>query len=465
MPTRVVAPELATAASERSAGERERVLSLVRHYGWNATAFQTLEQGYSYFFHGEGCVAYVDTGRAWVAAGAPLAPVEAMAELVRAFVAQARRARRRCCFFATEERLLTLAGDELRSLRIGEQPVWDPQEWPDILRQRASLREQLRRARAKGVTVREVTATELQGGVTHEGIARVAERWLSSRAMAPMDFLVRLELFSFSEERRCFVAELGGRVVGVAGVVPVPARAGWFVEDLVRDPTAPNGTGELLIDAVMRWAAALSCGWLTLGLAPLAGDVSPLLRAARSSSALLYDFNGLRTYKAKLQPELWLPIFLSYPPSQGAFVSLLDAVIAFTKTGFWHFAWRTLTRGPIVVVRALTVLLLPWTLLLALAPAQRWFGSAWLKWAWVVFDLVVAAGLFRFLYKRSTSVLTALAVAVTADAVLTPLQALLWNLPHAEGALDYLAITLGCLAPTLAAIVLWGARRARVEAA
>jgi phosphatidylglycerol lysyltransferase len=189
------------------------------------------------------------------------------------------------------------------------------------------------------------------------------------------------------------------------------------------------------------------------------------LRAARESSTLLYDFNGVRTYKAKLQPELWLPIFLSYPPSQGAVVSLLDALIAFTKTGFWHFAWRTLTRGPIVVVRALTVLLLPWTMLLILAPAQRWFGSAWLKWAWVVFDVLVAAGLFRFLYKRSTSVLTALAIAVTADAVLTPVQALLWNLPHAEGALDYIAIMLGCLAPALAAIVLWGARRARVEAA
>jgi phosphatidylglycerol lysyltransferase len=387
-----------------------------------------------------------------------------MADVLQAFVARARSARRRCCFFATEERLVHLAGDELCSLRIGEQPVWDPQDWPEILRRRASLREQLRRSRAKGVTVREVTADELRAGVTHDDIARVTKRWLSSRAMAPMDFLVRLELFSFTEERRCFVAELAGRVVGVAGVVPVPARAGWFIEDLVRDPSAPNGTGEALIDAVMRWAAARSCHWLTLGLAPLAGDVSPLLRAARRSSALLYDFNGLRTYKAKLQPESWLPIFLSYPPSQGALVSLLDALIAFTKTGFWHFAWRTLTRGPIVVVRALAVLLVPWTLLLALAPAPRWFGSARIKWAWVLFDVLLAAGLFRFLQKRRAHLLTALAIAVTADAVLTPVQAVLWNLPRAQGALDYLAVAVSCLAPVVAAIVLWGARRARVRA-
>ena len=51
-----------------------RVSALVRRYGWNATSFQVLEPGYRYFFHGpDAAVAYVDTGRAWVAAGAPAA--------------------------------------------------------------------------------------------------------------------------------------------------------------------------------------------------------------------------------------------------------------------------------------------------------------------------------------------------------------------------------------------------------
>ncbi|HYP86579.1 MAG TPA: DUF2156 domain-containing protein [Polyangiaceae bacterium] len=443
--------------------QRERVLELVRRYGWNATAFQTLEQGYRYFFEAEGCVAYVDTGRAWVVAGAPIAPSSEIASLLASFLASAHAARRRVCLFATEERLQQLAGEQLRALRIGEQPVWDPGQWPDILRRRRSLREQLRRARAKGVVVREIAAGELELGSTRERIARVAERWQNTRQMAPMDFLVRLELFSFTADRRCFVAEQAGRVVGVAGVVPVPARSGWFVEDLVRDPTAPNGTIELLIDCVMRWASEHDCRWLTLGLAPLAGDVSPLLRAARASGELLYDFKGLRSYKGKLEPEAWLPIFLSYPPTQGALISLLDALSAFTRTGFWGFGWRTLTRGPIVVVRVLALLLVPWTLLLALAPVEPWFGRPWLKWGWVAFDVVVAAGLFRFIYKRSTSSLTPLAVAVVCDALLTPLQALLWNLPRARSGADYAIIALACLAPVLASVVLWGARRFRLS--
>lgn len=445
------------------AQQRERALELVRRHGWNATSFQTLEEGYRYFFHEGGCVAYVDTGHAWVVAGAPIAPPAAIDAILRAFLAAARATQRRVCLFATEQRLLDLAGSQLRSLRIGEQPVWDPRKWPEILKRRRSLREQLRRARVKAVTVREVTTAELEGGVTREGIERVTERWLKSRRMAPMEFLVRLELFSFTADRRCFVAERAGKIIGVAGVVPVPARAGWFIEDLVRDPSAPNGTAELLIDGVMRWAGDQGCSWLTLGLAPLAGDVSPLLRAAARGGKPLYDFGGVRSYKAKLEPERWLPLFLSYPPNQSAWRSVLDALWAFTHTGFWGFGWRTLTRGPIVVVRALAVLLLPWTLLMAFAPAEHWFGAAWLKWSWVVFDLAVAAGLFRFLYKRTTSSLTPLAIAVTLDAVLTPMQAVIWNLPRARSLLDYAVIALACSAPPLASVVLWGARRFRLS--
>lgn len=443
--------------------ERERALELVRRHGWNATSFQTLEQGYRYFFEADGFVAYFDSGSAWVVAGAPIAAAGEIARILRSFLAAAQSAGRRVCLFAVEQRLLELAPGQLLTLRIGEQPVWNPQKWSEVLARRRSLREQLRRARAKGVTVREVRAEELEAGLTREGIERVADRWLKAKNLAPMDFLVRLELFSFAADRRCFVAERTGKIVGVVGVVPVPARAGWFIEDLVRDPEAPNGTAELLIDGVMRWSGEAGCSWLTLGLAPLAGDVSPLLRAARASGKLLYDFKGLRSYKAKLEPEHWVPIFLAYPTSQSAWRSVLDALWAFTRTGFWSFGFRTLTRGPIVVVRALALLLVPWTLLLALAPAELWFGSAWLKWAWVAFDVLVAAGLFRFLAKRSTSSLTPLAVAVTFDALLTPLQAVLWNLPRARSVLDYVIIGLACAAPLLASVVLWGARNFRAS--
>ncbi|AKU94799.1 hypothetical protein AKJ09_01463 [Labilithrix luteola] len=438
------------------------MLDLVRRHGWNATAFQTLGGEYSYFFHGEGeargCVAYVDTGRAWVAAGAPIVAEESIAELATEFVRAARAAGKRCCFFAVEDRLPDATGEALRSIRIGEQPVWDPREWPEILREHKSLREQLRRARAKGVRVREVSPEELAHGPTGEAIRTVAERWLAAHEMAPMGFLVDVEPLSRAPHRACFVAEREGTVIGFAGVIPVPARGGWFVENLLRVPDAPNGTAELLVDTVMRWAANVKCQWLTLGLAPLAGDVPGALRFARRFSAPLYDFEGLRRYKAKLQPRVWSAIHLSYPSEQSAGASLFDALEAFTRGGFVRFGLATLLRGPTFVLRLLALALVPWTILLAIAPARLWFGTPAVKWFWVAFDIVVALGLFRLLRTRDVALMTVLAVAVTSDALLTLVEAIVWNVRHMQGVGDALVVLAACAAPALASVVLWGAR-------
>jgi phosphatidylglycerol lysyltransferase len=443
---------------------RLRVLELVRQHGWNATAFQTLERHYSYFFAGDdACVAYVDTGGAWVAAGAPIAAPDAIPATAASFVEGARAEGRRACFAAAEDRLRLMLGSAFRSLVIGEQPVWDPREWPEVLGARRSLREQLRRARAKGVVVRLLSAAELASPSMRAQLTGVVESWLSSRTMAPMGFLVHVDPFTFPAFRRCFVAERNGDVIAFAGVIPVPARGGWFIEDLIRTREAPNGTGELLTDAVMRWTAAEGSDWVTLGLAPLAGHVTGILRAARKSTSLLYDFQGLQRYKAKLRPDAWSRIYVLYPQSQSAWRSIIDMLTAFSRGGLLRFGVRTLLRGPTAVLRVLAVLLVPWTVVLALAPVDRWFPGPIVRWGWVLFDVAVLAGLVRLIRQPSRTMVTLLAAAVSVDAVLTLFEAILWNIPRARGIADVAIIACACLAPIVAAAVLWGARSARLR--
>jgi phosphatidylglycerol lysyltransferase len=172
----------------------------------------------------------------------------------------------------------------------------------------------------------------------------LADRWLTTRPMAPMGFLVRLDLFSFLEERRFFVAEHEGRVVGALGCVPVYTRGGWLFEDLLRVPDAPNGTADVLIDCAMRDIAADGASYATLGLAPLAGRVSGWLRAARRWGRPLYDFDGIRAFKARLRPHAWDPIYLSYPRDQIGMVAVLDTLRAFAEGGLVRFAVETLRR-------------------------------------------------------------------------------------------------------------------------
>jgi phosphatidylglycerol lysyltransferase len=435
---------------------REFARELVREHGFNATSFQTVGEGFSYFFQGEAYVAYADTGAAWVAAGAPVCRADALRGTVQAFTQAAGSAGRRCCFFGVEPRLLTAAEGLLDRVQIGEQPVWNPADWEASLRAHRGLREQLRRARAKGVTVRDASDAEQRS--LAEPLHRLSQRWLATRAMPPMGFLVAVSSALDATDGKRFVAWWGGRIVGVAHVLPVPGRNGWFLEHLLRDPEAPNGSVELLVDAVMRWAASMGCSWLTLGLSPLSGSVPPPLRFARKRLRFLYDFEGLRRFKQKLRPCDAIPIYLAFPPSQSAVRSMLDALTAFSAGGMLHFGFRFVLRGHPAVLGALAALLVPWTVLLAFASPDVWFaGHASVKWAWVSFDVVVCAGLVTLLRRPSWWLAALLATMVSADALLTALEAALWNLPRLSTWLEGVLIALACTAPAFASLTLWGA--------
>ncbi|MFE8602923.1 phosphatidylglycerol lysyltransferase domain-containing protein [Archangium violaceum] len=440
--------------------EHARVLGLLKRHGWNATSFQVLEPGYSYWFDGEdACVAYVDTGQAWVVAGAPIAPHERLGEVARRFEAHAAASGRRLCFFATEQRMLDAA--PLNGMTIGEQPVWDPRLWELSVRESRSLREQLRRARAKGVRVREVSPSELRDAAhpVRAGVDGLMERWLSARRMAPMGFLVQLSPFAWAEERRSFVAERDGEVVAFLSAVPVYARNGWLVQHLLRDARAPNGTAELLVDAVMRAAASEGRGYLTMGLAPLAGEVDGWLRAARVVGTPLYDFEGLRAFKARLRPHAWHRIHLAWPARHGSPLPLYDALRAFARGSLTRFGLATLLRRPLPLVWLLAVLLVPWTVLLALPANTHRFPSPLVQWGWVLFDVGLAVGLFSLVRRWRSGLALLLASLITGDACLTLLEALLYNLPRARGLGDWLVMGVAVLAPATAAVLLFWARK------
>src|SRR5690606_30067269 len=206
-------------------------------------------------------------------------------------------------FFGVERPDWAEAG--FQSLHLGEQPEFTPEGWLRTLQGHRSLREQLRRARAKGVTIRRVSPAELEEGTPlRRRLEAMAAAWLGSRPLEPMGFLVALEPFWNPSAHHYLVAEREGTAVGFLSAVPIPREAGALVEDLLRDAEAPNGTIELLLDACMRGLPPKTR--VTLGLAPLSGgEVATWARLARAMGRPLYDFKGLRAFKARLRPPHW----------------------------------------------------------------------------------------------------------------------------------------------------------------
>lgn len=311
-----------TAAASGPADERvERARELVLRHGWNATAYQILNPGIRLWFSREedAVVGFVDSHGVRVVAGAPVCPEERLGDVARAFEEETTREGLRVCYFCAGSRLHQVACDAVRyrSVVIGAQPAWDPDDWVVMVGEHASLRAQLHRARNKGIRVEEWTAERAS---RDPELRRCLAEWLETRGLPPLHFLVETRTLDRVYDRRVFVAMRDGAVAGFLVASPIPARRGWLIEQIIRGRGAPNGTAELMIDAAVRAVGADGSHYVTLGLSPLSVRAGPLgaggpgwLRALlgwmRVHVHRFYNFEGLESFKAKFRPAVWEPIF------------------------------------------------------------------------------------------------------------------------------------------------------------
>jgi phosphatidylglycerol lysyltransferase len=91
--------------------------------------------------------------------------------------------------------------------------------------------------------------------------------------------------------------------------------------DLMRHlPDAPHGVMDYLFLHVMLWGAQQGYQWFNLGMAPLSGLEDRALAPLWNRLGALvfhhgehfYNFQGLRQYKAKFDPQ-WEPKYLAFP--------------------------------------------------------------------------------------------------------------------------------------------------------
>lgn len=225
-------------------------------------------------------------------------------------------------------------------LRSAGVPSWRPLQWSAILEQHASLRAQLKRAGNKAVTVSEWPA---QRASREPALLGCLREWLATRSFPTLHFLVEPMTLERLYDRRVFVAEREGEVIGFVVASPVPLRKGWLIEQIIRGKNAVNGVSEMMIDAAVRSMAESGSEFMTLGLSPLshrAGVQSPanplwvrlLLGWVRAHGRRFYNFNGLDAFKAKFQPEGWEAIFAISNEAQFSPLTLYAIASAFTQS-------------------------------------------------------------------------------------------------------------------------------------
>ena len=148
----------------------------------------------------------------------------------------------------------------------------------------------------------------------------VSDAWLAEKHVAEKSF----SLGRFDEAYLCrfpaCVVRLDGRIVAFSNVWP-GADKEELSPDLMRFATnAPNGTMEYLFVQMMLAGRERGFRWFNLGIAPLSGLENRALAPLWSRLGAFifrhgehfYNFQGLRQYKEKFDPQ-WTPRYMASP--------------------------------------------------------------------------------------------------------------------------------------------------------
>ncbi len=305
---------------------QDHVRELVLTYGYHANAYQVLNPGMRHWFssHDPAVVGYVQRGRWWVAAGAPICDPANLRQVALEFQAAAQRHRCRVCYCFAEQPLVDcLQPLGHKVIALGAQPVWIPDHWPHLLQSHRSLRQQIRRAQNKGVYVQTFTPAQAMADMRFQDSLRL---WLKHKPLAPMGFLAEPRALEAGYPDRLIWGAMqrqgdeGEKLLAFLLSSPVPRRSGFLVEQIIRHPAAPNGAVEMLIDACMRELHRRGSEYLTHGpvalsrYAPRAMASNPwwmrgLMQLTRRHLGRWYGFQTLESFRVRLRPNRWEPVY------------------------------------------------------------------------------------------------------------------------------------------------------------
>jgi membrane associated rhomboid family serine protease len=348
------------------------VRELVRRFGQNSNSFMTLYPGFSYFTEGShedlrGAVAYVDTPSAWVGGAEPLTEPASQLALLRRFSDAASAEGKTAILLPVAEALARQAATlGFRSIMIGSEATFSLDRYPKTGRTWLDVVPTAKQLHSRGARVRELIA--ISEGLRHE-LDDIAREWLGSRKTSALGFLNQVDPWVYAEHKRYFSVELDGRVLAFIAAIPIWARGGWYLVDLIRRTETPAGTTELLLLQTMKLLKESGAIEVTLGVAPLSGlenrakarwaerDRHPflyrVLHFVYQHGDWFYNFKSLHLYKLKFEPTRSEPMFLIYHRANRKLgrLRLRDALglsRAFLPRGMLRASWdgaiRMLTR-------------------------------------------------------------------------------------------------------------------------
>jgi len=336
------------------------LIDLHQKHSYNAHALVGINSGVRVWKSPDrkGAVGHNEFGNVWLVPGEPLASAENLAHVTDGFLQHARAEGRVVAFMPATERFAkysSLLG--LRAIKIGAAPYFDLPTWAPRGDRAKKARAGVNQARRAGVRVTEVV-------IIDENLIRetacLCKSWFATRRSAlRFEWLLSVDLFQHKDRKKYFTArDTNGTLVGFVAASPIPARKGWYLEDVLRSKDAPNGTTDLLIVEVLELLKRDGAQLATLGTAPMAmeGTHDPEVHASASlftvvrfvanCCSLFYNFDGVRRFKAKFAPSWWESEYVLMSPEVTTPLRILSAFVKATiPAGPSTLIARQISRG------------------------------------------------------------------------------------------------------------------------
>ncbi len=152
-------------------------------------------------------------------------------------------------------------------------------------------------------------------------LKRISDEWLMTKEAREKQFSIGSFNEAYLTRFPCaLVLDHLGRPIAFANVLTGPGRQELSIDLMRHTAAAPEGVMDYLFVKLLLWGKTEQFRAFNFGMAPLAsvGEVSGARLWERLAHLLfrhgegLYNFQGLRAYKAKYHPR-WVPRYMAYP--------------------------------------------------------------------------------------------------------------------------------------------------------
>ena len=282
----------------------------------------------------EGFIMYGVSGKTWVSMGDPVGSDTAVRELIVKFRTAAHADDAHALFYQISERNLPLYIEFGYTIyKIGEAAVLNLIPFSLAGGERSSFRNTINRLTREGFAFEVLNAEKTVEALGD--LRRVSDEWLKNKNVREKGFsLGYFDEIYLSHFRTAVIRDSSGRIMAFSNLWESEVFKEISIDLMLYSDSAPPSVMDFLFLKIMMWAKESGFERFNLGMAPFSGipDVTLAPLWNRFGAALFhhgenfYNFQGLRHYKEKFDPE-WKSRYLAVQGGFGLPRNLVDLAI------------------------------------------------------------------------------------------------------------------------------------------